>query len=46
MGKIINWGILGTGRIANQFASSLQYVADAKLVAIGSRTLDKATEFG
>lgn len=43
--EIINWGILGPGSIANRFAKGLQSVPDAKLYAVGSRSLQKADEF-
>jgi predicted dehydrogenase len=42
----INWGILGTGKIARLFASDLALAADAKLFAIGSRNEEKARAFG
>jgi predicted dehydrogenase len=41
----IRWGILGCGRIAGKFASDLRLVNDAELVAVGSRSLDKAGVF-
>jgi predicted dehydrogenase len=39
------WGILGPGSIANKFAIGLQSAPNAKLEAIGSRTLARAQEF-
>jgi predicted dehydrogenase len=39
------WGILGTGTIATAFARALRHVADAELVAVGSRTQDGADAF-
>ena len=44
--KTIRWGILGTGRIASDFAEALHVTPGAELVAVASRTLDKAQEFG
>lgn len=44
--EIIKWGILGAGRIAGKFASDLKLVADAELVAIGSRSQETADKFG
>ena len=45
MSKKIRWGILGTGRMAGEFAKGLTEVNDAQLVAIGSRTKDSAQRF-
>ncbi|RXZ80851.1 gfo/Idh/MocA family oxidoreductase [Paenibacillaceae bacterium] len=43
--QTINWGILGPGSIAHSFVKDLHHVADAKVVAVGSRTLDNAERF-
>jgi len=41
----INWGILGPGHIAQKFAVGLQAVGGARLLAVGSRTQEKADAF-
>lgn len=43
--KYIRWGIIGTGRAARNFAQGLRSLPEAKLSAIGSRTLATAREF-
>ena len=43
--KIVNWAIIGTGRIAHTFAEALQGTEGARLYAVGSRTLSKAQAF-
>lgn len=43
--QAIRWGILGTGRIAGEFATAIPYVKGAKIVAVGSRTKAGADEF-
>ncbi|QCT01420.1 oxidoreductase domain protein [Paenibacillus algicola] len=42
----IQWGIMGTGWIAEKFAADLKYVNNGSLAACGSRTDDSARRFG
>lgn len=41
----LSWGILGTGSIAKSFASELPLSRTGRLVAVASRSLDKAKAF-
>jgi len=43
--KTIQWGILGTGYAAKQFAQGLSFLHAAKLLAIGSRQQETADTF-
>jgi predicted dehydrogenase len=45
MSNRIRWGILGTGKIAHQFAAALRRLADAELMAAGSRSAESAGRF-
>ena len=39
------WGVLGTGWIADKFVTALQKHSSQRIAAVGSRSLDSATEF-
>jgi predicted dehydrogenase len=45
MDKIINWGILGLGGIAEKFAQAMTSLPNARLYAVGSRSIKKAKNF-
>jgi predicted dehydrogenase len=45
MNHTVGWGILGAGRIAGKFATDAKLVPDARLVAVGSRSDEKAADF-
>jgi predicted dehydrogenase len=45
MKRVINWGILGPGKIAHKFADAFRSVPDAKLHAIASRDAARGKEF-
>ncbi|MFP5019352.1 Gfo/Idh/MocA family protein [Pseudonocardia phyllosphaerae] len=41
----VKWGIIGPGRIADNVAPDFAHVPDAELVAVASRSTDRATAF-
>jgi predicted dehydrogenase len=43
--QILRWGIIGTGRIANTFASDIKHVKNAMLYGVGARQSSSATTF-
>lgn len=45
MSKPIGWAILGPGIIGDTFARCLREIPDAKLVAVGSRSLERSRAF-
>lgn len=42
---MLRWGILGPGHIATAFASSLNALTDQKVVAVASRSIERAQKF-
>jgi predicted dehydrogenase len=43
--KNFNWGLIGPGRIAQQFADGLKVIDDAALYAVASSSLERASAF-
>ena len=41
----MRWGVLSPGRIASDFVSTLHRNTDQRVVAVGSRSLERATRF-
>jgi predicted dehydrogenase len=42
---IINWGIIGPGKIAHKFATALKSLPNARIHTIASRSIEKAQSF-
>ncbi len=45
MQKIIRWGIIGIGKIAEKFATDLTTIKNAELYAVASTSLERAKDF-
>ena len=43
---MINWGIIGLGRMADRFAIAIDEVENAKLLGIASKSVDRLKNFG
>ena len=43
--KYFNWGIIGTGGIANAFSSDIKYLENHRISAVLSRSIDTAKSF-
>lgn len=45
MNKNFNWGIIGPGRIANNFAKAIKVIDNADVYAVASRNDERAKNF-
>ena len=45
MSDQLRWGVIGTGGIADTFATDLQLTGSGRIVAVGSRRIENATAF-
>jgi len=47
---VLRWGILATGKVAHDFVQTLKFLRNSNnlhdIVAVGSRTIERAREFG
>ena len=43
--KIVRWGVIGTGRVSNDFVLSLKHVEEAEIVMCAARSAEKAKAF-
>jgi predicted dehydrogenase len=43
--KILNWGIVSTGQIADKFCTDMPFVENAKVTAVAARKLEDAEQF-
>jgi predicted dehydrogenase len=44
-GPVLGWGVIGPGEIANDFTTTLHANSDQRVVAVGSRSADRAALF-
>jgi predicted dehydrogenase len=44
-GPVLRWGVLGPGTIANDFTATMHRNTDQRVIAVGSRSLDRAGRF-
>ena len=44
-GPVLRWGILGPGQIANDWVETVQANTDQRIIAVGSRSLERAERF-
>jgi predicted dehydrogenase len=44
-GAVLGWGVIGPGQIADDFTSTLHANSDQRVVAVGSRSADRAAAF-
>jgi predicted dehydrogenase len=42
----VSWGVVGPGGIATRFAQAIELVADGRIAAVSSRSIDRANAFG
>jgi predicted dehydrogenase len=45
MSEQLRWGVIGSGGIADTFATDLRLTDSGRIVAVGSRRIERATEF-
>ena len=43
--KVVRWGVIGTGRVSNDFVLSLKHVEEAEIVMCAARSAEKAKAF-
>ena len=43
--SVINWGIIGLGKIANEFASGFDQLKNSRLYSVASKNIENLEEF-